>query len=63
MLMKKGDRRKVICAAVVKGRTAVGNDWLAERLRTAVRMADDLDGLKSGWQKCDGGACWVWRLC
>jgi putative transposase len=32
MLMKKGDRRKVICAAVVKGRTAVGNDWLAERL-------------------------------
>jgi hypothetical protein len=33
------------------------------RVRTAVRMADDLDGLKSGWQKCDGGACWVWRLC
>ena len=31
-LLKKGDRRKVICAAVAKGRTAVGNDWLAERL-------------------------------
>jgi putative transposase len=32
MLMKKGDRRKVICAAIAKGRTAVGNEWLAERL-------------------------------
>ena len=32
ILLKKGDRRKVICAAVAKGRTAVGNDWLAERL-------------------------------
>ena len=32
MLLKKGDLRKVICAAVVKSRTAVGNDWLAERL-------------------------------
>ncbi len=32
MLLKKGDRRKVICAAVVKGRTDVGNDWLAKRL-------------------------------
>ncbi len=31
-LLKKGDRRKVICAAVAKSRTAVGNDWLAERL-------------------------------
>lgn len=31
-LLKKGDRRKVICAAVAKGRTAVSNDWLAERL-------------------------------
>jgi REP element-mobilizing transposase RayT len=31
-LMKKGDRRKVICAAIAKGRTAVGNDWLAGRL-------------------------------
>ena len=32
MLLKKGDRRKVICATIAKGRTAVGNDWLAERL-------------------------------
>lgn len=32
MLLKKGDRRKVICAAIAKGRTAVGNEWLAERL-------------------------------
>jgi hypothetical protein len=32
ILLKKGDRRKVICAAVAKGRTSVGNDWLAERL-------------------------------
>jgi hypothetical protein len=30
--VKKGDRRKVICAAVAKGRTAVANDWLAGRL-------------------------------
>jgi hypothetical protein len=32
MLLKKGDHRKVICAAVVKGRTAVSNDWIAKRL-------------------------------
>ena len=32
MLLKKGDRSKVICAAIAKGRTAVGNGWLAERL-------------------------------
>jgi putative transposase len=32
MLLKKGDRRKVICATIARGRTAVGNDWLAERL-------------------------------
>ena len=32
LLLKKGDRRKVICAAIAKGRTAVGNEWLAERL-------------------------------
>lgn len=31
-LLKKSDRRKVICAAVAKSRTAVSNDWLAERL-------------------------------
>jgi hypothetical protein len=31
-LLKKSDRRKVICAAVAKGRTAVSNDWLTERL-------------------------------
>ena len=31
-LLKKGDRCKMICAAVAKGRTAVGNDLLAERL-------------------------------
>ena len=30
--LEKGDRRKVICAAIAKGRTAVGNEWLAERL-------------------------------
>lgn len=32
MRLKKGDRRKVICAAIAKGRTTVGNDWLADRL-------------------------------
>ncbi len=32
MLLKKADRRKVICAAIIKGRTVVNNDWLAERL-------------------------------
>ena len=32
VLLKEGDRLKVICAAIVKARTAVGNDWLAERL-------------------------------
>jgi putative transposase len=32
MLLRKSDRRKVICAAIAKGGTTVGNDWLAERL-------------------------------
>jgi hypothetical protein len=32
-LLRKGDPRKVICAAVVKSRTSVKNDWLASRLR------------------------------
>jgi putative transposase len=32
MLLRKGDRGKVICAAIARGRTAVSNDWLAERL-------------------------------
>jgi hypothetical protein len=32
ILLKKGDRRKVICATIAKNRTAVGNDWLAKRL-------------------------------
>jgi hypothetical protein len=31
-LLKKGDRSKVICTAIAKGRPAVGNDWLVERL-------------------------------
>ena len=31
-LLKKGDPRKVMCAAVVKRRTSVKNDWLASRL-------------------------------
>jgi len=26
--------RKVICAALLRGNTAITNDWLAERLRT-----------------------------
>ncbi len=30
--LRKGDPRKVICAAIVKARTAVKNDWLAKRL-------------------------------
>jgi putative transposase len=30
--LRKGDPRKVICAALVKGSTSVGNDWLAKRL-------------------------------
>ena len=32
-LLRKGDSRKVICAALVKSRTSVKNDWLASRLR------------------------------
>ena len=32
MLMKKGDRNKVICAAIARSNTAVANDWLSERL-------------------------------
>lgn len=30
--LKKSDPRKVICAALVKRRTAVSNDWITERL-------------------------------
>ena len=32
MYLKKSDPRKVICAALVKRRTAVSNAWIAERL-------------------------------
>lgn len=32
MLLKKGDPRKVVCAALVKARTTVSNDWIAQRL-------------------------------
>ena len=32
-LLRKGDPRKVMCAATVKRRTSVKNDWLASRLR------------------------------
>ncbi len=32
MLLRKVDRCKEICAAIAKSHTAVGNDWLAERL-------------------------------
>ena len=32
-LLRKGDPRKVMCAAIVKRRTSVKNDWLASRLR------------------------------
>lgn len=32
MQLKKSDSRKVICAALIKSRTAVTNDWIAERL-------------------------------
>lgn len=31
-LLKKGDPRKVACAAAVKARTTVSNDWIAQRL-------------------------------
>lgn len=31
-LLRKSDRRKVICAAIAKGNTALENDWLAKRL-------------------------------
>jgi hypothetical protein len=31
-LLPKGDPRKVTCAALVKGRTAISNEWLAMRL-------------------------------
>ena len=30
--LKKGDPRQVVCAALVKRRTSVSNDWLADRL-------------------------------
>ena len=32
VLLKKSDPRKVVCAALVKRRTTVSNDWIAERL-------------------------------
>lgn len=32
MLLRKGDPRKVACAALVKARTTVSNGWIAERL-------------------------------
>lgn len=32
MLLKKGDRKKVICAAIAKRNTNVNNEWLAKRL-------------------------------
>lgn len=31
-LLKKGDPRKVACAALVKSRTAMSNEWIAQRL-------------------------------
>ena len=31
--LRKGDPRKVICAARVKGNTSMSNDWLAKRLQ------------------------------
>lgn len=31
-LLKKGDRNKLICAVIAKGKTTVGNERLAERL-------------------------------
>jgi len=30
--LRKDDPRKVMCAALVKGRTAMSNEWLAKRL-------------------------------
>ena len=30
--MRKGDRAKVLVAALLKKRTAIGNNWIAERL-------------------------------
>ena len=32
-LLRKGDPRRVLCAALVKARSSVKNDWLASRLR------------------------------
>jgi len=32
MLLRKGDPRKVACAALVKAPTTVSNEWIAERL-------------------------------
>jgi len=31
-LLKKSDPRKVICAAMVKARTSVSNEWIVQRL-------------------------------
>jgi hypothetical protein len=32
VLLRKGDSRKVICAALAKEHTSMKNDWLAKRL-------------------------------
>ena len=38
-LLRKGDPRKVMCAATVKRRTSVKNDWLPIRLRMCHLLA------------------------
>lgn len=54
--LRKGDPRKVICAALVKGNTSMNNDWLAKRLcmghpaamsQLVSRIRKDPRGLKS----------------
>ena len=32
MRLRKGDSNKVLCAALAKRHTAIGNEWLAKRL-------------------------------
>jgi len=54
--LRKGDPRKVVCAALVKGNTSMTNEWLAERLcmghpaamsQLVNRMRKTPDGIKA----------------
>jgi len=51
--LRKGDERKILIAALIKGRTSVGNAWVAQRLcmghpSSVSRLIKDLKGLIKG---------------